>query len=82
MADLGEGPTPPGNIFLRLEPPLSECLDQPLLRQAYCEFVLFHYSYPLTLSTVGESNWSRIPRDHIQAQKGKKNLVMLIYVFQ
>ena len=30
------------------------------------------YSYPLTLSNVGEPSWSWISRDHIQAQKEKK----------
>ena len=29
------------------------------------------YSYPLTLSNVGEPAWSWIPRDHIQVQKQK-----------
>ena len=29
------------------------------------------YSYPLTLSNVGEPSWSWISSDHIQAQKEK-----------
>ena len=29
------------------------------------------YSYPITLSNVGEPSWSWISRDHIQAQKEK-----------
>ena len=29
------------------------------------------YSYPLTLSMVGEPSWSWISRDHIHAQKEK-----------
>ena len=30
-----------------------------------------NYSYPLTLSNVGEPSWSWIPRDHVQVQKEK-----------
>ena len=30
-----------------------------------------NFSYPLTLSNVGEPSWSWIPRDHIQVQKEK-----------
>ena len=37
-----------------------------------CSFSLYSdYSYPLTLSIVGEPSWSWISRDQIQAQKEK-----------
>ena len=35
-----------------------------------------NYSYPLTLSKVGELSWSWIPREHIQVQKQKQNFVV------
>ena len=35
----------------------------------------------LTLSNVGETSWSLIPKSHIQVQKEKKRLSSLVYVF-
>ena len=35
-----------------------------------------NYSYPLTLSNVGEPSWSWILRDHMQVQKEKLNFVV------
>ena len=35
------------------------------------------YSYPLTLSNIGESYGSSISRDHIQSQKEKQNFVVV-----
>ena len=92
MADPWEGAGPLEKFFWDWTPSLSQGLDdrphpsslnvwiQPLLMQACCEYVLFHYSYPLTLSNVGKPNWIWIPREHILAQKEKKSLLLLIYV--
>ena len=39
------------------------------------------YCYPLTLTNIGEANWSWLPRNHVQVQKKKIEFCCCLFTF-